>query len=98
MRVMREQQQTLMSVIRPFIYDPLLTWKKSAQTDGTERTDSDAMNNVENIEHRLKGFVKIDKKTSSIPLSAEGQVNFVIKEAMDINNLAPMYAGWSPFM
>lgn len=98
LRVMRAQQQTLMSVIRPFIYDPLLTWKKSAQTDGTERTDSDAMNNVQNIEERLKGFVRIERKTSSIPLSTEGQVNFVIKEATDINNLAPMYPGWSPFM
>ena len=98
LRVMRAQQQTLMSVLRPFIYDPLLTWKKSAQTDGTERTDSDAMNNVQNIEDRLKGHVKIDKKTSSIPLSTEGQVNFVIKEATDMNNLAPMYPGWSPFM
>lgn len=98
LRVMRAQHQTLMSVLRPFIYDPLLTWKKSAQTDGTERTDSDAMNNVQNIEDRLKGHVKIDKKTSSIPLSTEGQVNFVIKEATDMNNLAPMYPGWSPFM
>lgn len=101
MRVLRAQHPTLMSVIRPFIYDPLVTWKKSNVTgaDGThERTDPDAMNHVQNIENRLKGYLKIDKKTSNIPLSAAGQVNFVIKEAMAIDNLAPMYAGWSPFM
>lgn len=99
LRLMRARQQTLMSILRPFIYDPLVTWKKSVQNDGSsERTDSDAMNNVQNIENRLKGFVKIDNKMSNIPLSTEGQVNFVIKEAMDINNLAPMYLGWSPFM
>ena len=32
------------------------------------------------------------------PLSVEGQVDHLINQAMDIDNLAAMYWGWSPFL
>lgn len=104
LRILRAQKQILMSVLRPFIYDPLVTWKKTSShqyllPDGSsERTDSDAMSNVRNIEDRLKGYVKVDKKMSNLPLSTDGQANYVIKEATDIHNLAAMYVGWAPYM
>lgn len=37
MRVMREEREALMSVLRPFIHDPLVEWSrgnKSAKTTG----------------------------------------------------------------
>lgn len=60
MRVLQEQMPTLMSVLKPFIYDPLVSWNKHIKNEGrSERTDQIAMVNVENIEQRLKGFVSL---------------------------------------
>lgn len=58
MKVLQDQLPTLMSVLRPFVYDPLVTWSRQSKSDGrTERTDSQAMSNVQFIEQRLKGYV-----------------------------------------
>lgn len=60
MRVLQEQMCTLMSVLRPFVYDPLLSWNRMNKTDGRqERTDTQAITNVKRIEERLKGFVSV---------------------------------------
>lgn len=59
LKVLQDQTTTLMSVLRPFVYDPLLSWKGKVNTDQkSERTDSAAMQNVRNIEERLKGYVR----------------------------------------
>lgn len=60
MKVLQDQMPTLMSVLRPFVYDPLVSWSRQSKSDGrSERTDSGAMQNVEKIEQRLKGYVSI---------------------------------------
>lgn len=48
---------TLMSVLRPFVYDPLVSWSRQSKSERSERTDSQAMTNVQHIEQRLKGYV-----------------------------------------
>lgn len=59
---------TLMSVLRPFVYDPLVSWSRQSKSERSERTDSQAMTNVQHIEQRLKGYVscKIFKKNKYI--------------------------------
>lgn len=60
LRVLQEQMPTLMSVLRPFVYDPLVSWTRMSKNDVRgERTDAQAMANVEHIEKRLKGYVSI---------------------------------------
>lgn len=60
MKVLQEKLPTLMSVLRPFVYDPLVSWSRQSKTDGrSERTDQQAMENVQNIEQRLKGYVSL---------------------------------------
>ncbi|XP_062565656.1 serine/threonine-protein kinase ATR-like [Armigeres subalbatus] len=99
LRVLQNQTPTLMSVLKPFVYDPLVSWSKITKHDGTtERTDPHAMNNVKHIEERLKGFVRIHGKTSQMPLSVEGQVNHLIIEATNQDNLCQMYIGWAGYM
>ncbi|XP_055699229.1 serine/threonine-protein kinase ATR-like isoform X2 [Phlebotomus papatasi] len=101
LRVLQSQMSTLMSVLRPFVYDPLVSWTKKDKdrADGKiERTDPQALTNLNQIEERLKGYVKINGKRAKMPLSTEGQVNFVIQEATDINNLSVMYIGWGAYM
>lgn len=104
LKVLQEQMDTLMSVLRPFVYDPLVTWNRSgtmtaATSDGrAERTDSEAMVNVKHIEERLKGFFKVNGTISNIPLSTEGVVNQCIALATDIDKLSAMYIGWGAYI
>lgn len=66
LRVLQENSPTLMSVLRPFIYDHLMNWKGSHKNDlSTERTDATAMANVKRIESRLKGIVKLHLLTKN---------------------------------
>ncbi|CAL4085915.1 unnamed protein product [Meganyctiphanes norvegica] len=100
MRVMREEREALMSVLRPFIHDPLVEWSrgnKSAKNTGEIKNEK-AVSNVSKIESRLSG--QNDKKSRglNIPLSVEGQCNILIEEATNIDNLAQMYIGWAAYM
>uniref|UniRef100_A0AAG5CQS0 Serine/threonine-protein kinase ATR n=1 Tax=Anopheles atroparvus TaxID=41427 RepID=A0AAG5CQS0_ANOAO len=105
LRILHNQAPTFMSVLKPFVYDPMVSWSKigsgigdlSSRDSNTERTDPQAWHNVQNIEERLKGYVKINGKQSRMPLSIEGQVNHLIKEAADMDNLAQMYIGWAGY-
>uniref|UniRef100_A0A182NNV9 Serine/threonine-protein kinase ATR n=1 Tax=Anopheles dirus TaxID=7168 RepID=A0A182NNV9_9DIPT len=106
LRILQTRASTFMSVLKPFVYDPMVSWSKIGFGQGdpnnrdshVERTDPQAMCNVMSIEERLKGYVKIKGKLSHIPLSIEGQVSHLIKEATDIDNLAQMYIGWSGYI
>lgn len=58
-----------------------------------------AVKNLEDIEGRVQGMVRIKgSQCSTLALSVEGQANNLILEATDIDNLCEMYIGWGPFM
>lgn len=97
--IMSSQKATLMSVLRPFIYDPMVNWTKTVKRHQNmfERTDEDAKNNLDRVNDRLNGCATIKGKKTSLPLSIEGHVNYLISEATDINNLSCMYWGWGPY-
>jgi len=104
LRVMRDQTDPLMSVLKTFIYDPLVEWSKppkgrsSAATESGEIRNEKAQTHVNNIEDRLRGILKSRTKPRGLPLSVEGHVSHVIKEATDDNNLCQMYIGWAAYM
>ncbi|KAK2144551.1 hypothetical protein LSH36_748g02080 [Paralvinella palmiformis] len=103
LRVMRDQMDPLMSVLSTFIYDPLVEWSKPARgkttaSDTGETRNEKAQTHIVNIESRLKGVLKNKTKPRGLPLSVEGQVNHLIKEATDVNNLCQMYIGWAAYM
>lgn len=56
------------------------------------------MDHIKNIELRLQGRVKTRHRTSLMPLSVEGQTNYLINEAVSIDNLCQMYIGWGPYL
>ena len=39
MKVLREQASTLLSVLKPFVYDPLVTWNRNQMNDTGEKTN-----------------------------------------------------------
>ncbi|XP_039959425.1 serine/threonine-protein kinase ATR [Bactrocera tryoni] len=99
MRVLKKQSKTLMSVLRPFVYDLVaLNRSFSGKTKPSlELTDPKALMDVRRIEERLQGYVK-RTQANSMPLSTEGQVNFLVAEATSIDNLAAMYIGWGSYI
>ncbi|RXG73565.1 Serine/threonine-protein kinase ATR [Armadillidium vulgare] len=109
MRVMRDKRDELMSVLKPFIYDPLVEWEKKnerrldgmkgATVKGTgEICNEKAQSLVKAIEERLSGQIRSDSRGVHLPLSVEGQVNVLIKDATSVDNLCQMYIGWAPYM
>ncbi|GIY34757.1 hypothetical protein CDAR_97931 [Caerostris darwini] len=101
MRVMRSRTDALMSVLRPFVHDPLVEWSRKpskVQHDTGEITNEQGLTHVKDIELRLNGIIKNKHKQQGLPLSIEGQVNHLIQEAVDIKNLSQMYIGWAAYM
>ncbi|XP_076654433.1 serine/threonine-protein kinase ATR [Halictus rubicundus] len=101
MRVLRQQSSTLLSVLTPFVYDPLVSWNKNQTCEGGEKTNEKAVEHIKNIEQRLKGLIRSHgKKLENIALnlSVEGQINHLILEATNIDNLCQMYLGWGAYM
>ena len=125
MAVMKENAQTLLSVLHTFLYDPLLEWKQpSAQQQPTHAASlvsllpppaavahagggaaggagaqlhsleyNTAAEKLSEVELKLSGVVNVHSK-DAFPLSINGQVDTLIKDACSEQNLAQMYMGW----
>ncbi|KAK0175715.1 hypothetical protein PV327_009444 [Microctonus hyperodae] len=102
MRILRQEASTLISVLTPLVYDPLVTWSNNQNVnDAPEKTNELAVKNIKDIELRLKGFVRTvgnRKDSTAVNLSVEGQTNHLILDAISIDNLCQMYQGWSAFI
>jgi serine/threonine-protein kinase ATR len=106
MQVMRSNEQTMMSVLHTFIYDPLVEWKNTtpggitsplAMPAGTGvgvMFHPNAVKILDEIEMKLRGQVAKE----SLPLNVHGQVAQLIKEATSPANLAQMYIGWMAWL
>ncbi|XP_053315671.1 serine/threonine-protein kinase ATR [Spea bombifrons] len=105
MRLMRDQREPLMSVLKPFLHDPLVEWSKPARggskvqaNETGEVINEKAKTHVLDIEQRLQGVIKTRNRVKGLPLSIEGHVHYLIQEATDENLLSQMYLGWAPYM
>ncbi|XP_025264576.1 serine/threonine-protein kinase ATR [Camponotus floridanus] len=101
MRVLRQESSTLLSVLTPFVYDPLVSWHKNQPGDAAEKTNEKAVEHIKNIEQRLKGLIRYSVRKAeniALHLSVEGQTNHLILEATSIDNLCQMYFGWGPYL
>ncbi|XP_078420317.1 serine/threonine-protein kinase ATR [Cetorhinus maximus] len=105
LRLMRDQREPLMSVLKTFLHDPLVEWSKpvkgSARVQPNETGEvinEKAKTHVQDIEKRLHGVIKTRNKVKGLPLSIEGHVHYLIQEATNVNLLCQMYLGWAPYM
>lgn len=102
MQVMRSNEQTMMSVLHTFIYDPLVEWKSTGPASATPilqptspgTFNPNAVKILDEIEMKLRGQIAKE----SLPLSVHGQVAQLIKEATSPAALAQMYIGWMPWL
>ncbi|CAN8011643.1 unnamed protein product, partial [Ixodes pacificus] len=85
LRIMRNETDALMSVLKPFVHDPLVEWSKAPKgsranpPDSGEIINEKALANVNGIEQRLKGAYRGRNKAAGPPLSVEGQVDYLIQ-------------------
>ena len=94
--ILRQQEETLMTVLESFIYDPTLDLQKDkrAAKKGDTGVKLQPQSVVDSIKRKVKGFLP----NESIPLGVEGQVEHLIQQASDPKNLTAMYIGWCPFL
>jgi serine/threonine-protein kinase ATR len=126
MTTLRNNRDTLLSVLEPFIKDPVIDWKRHrsqqneksvASTSTQDRQTQEAKRSVNVIDERLKGIYNLrnpnhkkirrtdgfvdqqdDELSNLLPLSVEGQVHKMIKEATSSENLVQLYVGWMPWI
>ncbi|KAJ2643531.1 hypothetical protein GGF44_001125 [Coemansia sp. RSA 1694] len=100
--VLREHRDALMSVLESFLHDPLVEWSKRATRSNRALTSKEAASAQPN-EQATRCLSLINKKLQGViqgvvPMSVEGQVNELIREATDPTRLFQMYIGWAAYM
>ncbi|EGX95160.1 phosphatidylinositol 3- and 4-kinase, putative [Cordyceps militaris CM01] len=90
LRILRQQEETLMTILEAFIYDPTLDLQKEKRPRKSDAAAAAAagvrlhpQSVVDSIKRKVKGLLP----NESIPLSVEGQVEELIKQAVDPRNL-----------
>lgn len=95
--ILRQHEETLMTILEAFVHDPTLDLqkeKKNRANGGGGGVRLNPQSVVESIRRKVRGLLPEE----SIPLGVEGQVEELIKQAIDHKNLAAMYIGWCPFL
>ncbi|CAG7830072.1 unnamed protein product [Allacma fusca] len=103
MRLLRYNSSVFLSIIRPFIFDPLLEWE--CHINSTVKTNQigevnnpKATDHLNSIRDRLMGSARNMTKERNVTLSVEAHVNYLIKEATKTDNLCQMYVGWGAYI
>ncbi|KAI1392547.1 phosphatidyl inositol 3-kinase [Hypoxylon trugodes] len=91
--ILRQQEETLMTILEAFIYDPTLDLQRDKRRKN-EAVKLNPQSVVDSIKRKVRGLLPDE----SIPLGVEGQVEELIKQAVDPKNLTSMYIGWCPFL
>jgi len=103
MRILRENKDSLMSVLESFVHDPLVEWLPSKNRGKTingveEHMEMEARNVLRPIKDKLLGL-RFTDATPAQPgqraVSTEVQVESLIREATSSKNLGSMYVGWT---
>eukprot|EP00605_Chrysophyceae_sp_TOSAG23-4_P002524 GSChrysophyteH1.ASY1.ANO1.2789.1 assembled CDS len=102
--VLKENKETLIAVLEPFLRDPTVAWSRGAAHTSTVVENADAIEALDKISSRLAGRIAPQPRfglgavdDESLPLSVRGQVQRLIDEARAEENLAQMYIGWQPW-
>ncbi|KAJ1964146.1 hypothetical protein GGI12_001602, partial [Dipsacomyces acuminosporus] len=100
LRLLREHKDALMSVLEAFVHDPLVEWSKrttrsnrSAPSKDSGQPNEQAAKCLHNISRKLQGVLQ-----GVAPLSVEGQVDELIRDATNPTRLFQMYIGWAAYM
>ena len=91
--ILRANEDTLMTILETFLYDPttdFLGKKKRSRESAVPDTPEGVL---ERVRSKVRGLLPME----SVPLSVEGYVDELVRQATDPMRLASMYIGWCPF-
>ena len=91
--ILRQHEDTLMTILETFLYDPTTDFigQKKRAANNIPVTPEGVL---ESIRSKVRGVLPME----SVPLSVEGCVDYLIKQATDPYNLTRMYIGWCSFL
>ncbi|KAG7860924.1 hypothetical protein KL939_001491 [Ogataea angusta] len=109
MKIIRQNENSLMNVLETFLYDPIMDWKvkHKKRRSATEETDSKGLQPqvaMDTIRRKIKGILDpkdLDtgaKDSGGLSVSVVAHVDAVIQQATSVENLSQMYIGWMPFL
>eukprot|EP00698_Gefionella_okellyi_P012561 TRINITY_DN3394_c0_g3_i2.p1 TRINITY_DN3394_c0_g3~~TRINITY_DN3394_c0_g3_i2.p1 ORF type:complete len:2032 (-),score=553.90 TRINITY_DN3394_c0_g3_i2:810-6557(-) len=109
LRVLRANQQALITVVEVLMHDPLYRWALSPlQAVRVQRRGDDSLGDVEDLEgggvnrDAQQTLLMLKKKLQGNEggevLSVEGHVNKLIAEAQSLDNMSKMFAGWGAWI
>ena len=99
MSVLRNNRESLMTVLETFLHDPLCEWSKHKRA-GVPREEASNQENekaariLSIISTKLQGHFSV----AGLPLSVEGHVLELLSQATSASNLCQMYIGWMPYL
>lgn len=85
--LLRSHETTLMNILESFIHDPIMDWSQKRKTKTTPQKA------LSTIRRKIRGI--LDKE--GLPVSVQGQTEFLIQQATSLENLCQMYIGWMAF-
>ena len=90
--ILRQHEDTLMTILETFLYDPTTDFigKKKKRDTAVPDTPEGVLESVRN---KVRGLLPGE----SVPLSVEGYVDELVRQATDPFKLASMYIGWCAF-
>ncbi|KAF9006738.1 hypothetical protein BDQ17DRAFT_1389499 [Cyathus striatus] len=110
LQLLRDNKDTLMSVLDAFVHDPLVEWEDEKRKlervrDSKQRNIIKptvdmhmlAKNALNPIEKKFRGIYAKGKEKLEKEMSTSNLVEALIQEATDMSNLAKMYPGWAPW-
>ena len=90
--ILRVHEDTLMTILETFLYDPTTDFiGKKKKHIGLVPDSPEGV--LENVRNKVRGLLPME----SVPLSVEGYVQELIRQATDPRRLAGMYIGWCAF-
>lgn len=106
MGVLRNNKDSLMSVLETFVHDPLVDWmptgskRRGVDAPTEEYVAREAKKSLEPISRKLTGFQITSSPSGKTDrqMSTENQVDSLINEARDNRHLGRMYFGWAPYL
>ncbi|KAL8830882.1 MAG: hypothetical protein Q9191_001178 [Dirinaria sp. TL-2023a] len=91
--ILRAHDDTLMTILETFLYDPTTDFIGKKKRSGVSVVPQTPEGVLENVRNKVRGLLPGE----SVPLSVEGYVQELIRQATDPWRLANMYIGWCAF-
>lgn len=108
--VLRENYEKVMYVLNILKWDPLYSWvmspvrrhrhllEEDSQSFGNVNlNEKDSASELEENQESYRALKSVEEKLTGNGLSVEATIQELIQQATDVENLALIYMGWSPF-